>query len=67
MSALNHEVIPVRVPSNPVEIENFERWLEAISAKGGELVSTIAGGPTGLLCVFRAREKVAGTIKPPGS
>ena len=50
---MNYEVVPAKIPTNNAEVEQFEKWLEKLSAAGGVLVATM---PTKLtdtaLCIF---------------
>ena len=54
----NYEVVPVRIPANRREVEEFETWLEKVSKAGGELVTTMPSAmSTTVLCIFRVQTR----------
>ena len=56
----NYEVVPVRIPANRQQAEQFEQWLEQASRKGGELITMMASvEPATALAIFRVATKGA--------
>ncbi|SFH58218.1 hypothetical protein SAMN05216299_1267 [Nitrosospira sp. Nsp14] len=50
----NFELLPVSIPGTPQEAEAVEKWIEACSVKGGELVCFMPTMTSNtILAVFR--------------
>ena len=51
---LNHEVIPVTLPSSSADAAQVEKWLENIARRGGELVAFApTTDPNKVVAIFR--------------
>ncbi|HEX8248358.1 MAG TPA: hypothetical protein VF599_09320 [Pyrinomonadaceae bacterium] len=55
---INYEILPARIPVNNQQMQQFEAWLESVSVKGGELVTTMPSvQPDTVLCIFRVQTR----------